>query len=144
MSNSNLNSNLLSSRPPSRSRSAPPPTVSGRTLYQTNPLFRDVATFMEHPESRAFFNRYLRKRSKLEEILLFLHLYAACDERASQDSTVTPYDKLEWMFQIMNDSEWRRQVTERTMEWIHTCPLGLPTLSSSSGHSMLEHSLTSE
>lgn len=47
----------------------------GLKLYKTNKILRDIATFMEHPESYSFYKNYMENKQHLHYILLLLKLY---------------------------------------------------------------------
>jgi len=46
----------------------------GRKVYRTNPIYRDIATFMEHPESYQFYHKYLTQPDRFQKMMTCLKI----------------------------------------------------------------------
>jgi hypothetical protein len=47
----------------------------GKRLYKMYPEFRDLSTFMEHPEFLNFYNKYMNNPIRLKQMLVLMKMY---------------------------------------------------------------------
>jgi hypothetical protein len=87
----------------------------GRKLYKSNQHYRNVATVMEHPEFRNFYDTYMTDWCTAKTIVMFMKVYEALEENSSVE--LTPYQKLSILHEVMIDSEIRKKAVECMGEW---------------------------
>ena len=88
---------------------------NGRRVYHQNRHFRRLATIMEHPEFREFYNEYLKDWENVKSIVMFMKLYEAIESHSKVP--LTPFQKLSVLRDIMENGETRRQVCQGMNEW---------------------------
>jgi DNA repair ATPase RecN len=49
--------------------------VIGKNLYKNSNELRDLATFMEHPESYSFYYKYMKNWDKFKKVIIIMELY---------------------------------------------------------------------
>ena len=80
----------------------------GKKIYNTNNYYRDLATVMEHPEFRNFFDSYMKDIEDAKLTIMFMKLYEAIEKRSNVE--LTPYQKIAIMKEMMDDREFRRSM----------------------------------
>lgn len=99
--------------------------MQGRKLYKTNPHMRDLAEFMEHPESRAFFEKYLNNSwVDIKVSILHLKLYYIIDKHLKAQNPhlvnyeLNGYHTLYTVDKILKNSDARHAVCKEMTEWV--------------------------
>lgn len=87
----------------------------GRELYQNNKNYQRLATIMEHPEFRNFYDIYMKDPLSLQTMIMFMKVYESVEKNCNPD--LTPYQKLAVVHEIFNRSNLRRKVVEGIMSW---------------------------
>jgi hypothetical protein len=80
----------------------------GKKIYTSNKYYRDLATVMEHPEFRSFFDTYMKDMDDAKLTLMFMNLYETIEKRASVE--LTPYQKIAFLKQMIDDKEVRKRL----------------------------------
>ena len=83
---------------------------TGKLIYQNNRSMRDIATIMEHPEFRQFFNKYFGDPIDIQNTLMLMKLY---DNILNKD----PYEKIAILFEAMSNTKIRREIIDRFINW---------------------------
>lgn len=78
----------------------------GRKIYNKNSYYRDLATVMEHPELRHFFDTYMKTADDAKITLMFMNIYEAIEKRSNVE--LTPYQKIAFLKNLMDDTDFRR------------------------------------
>lgn len=81
---------------------------NGKYIYKTNEHFRKLATVMEHPEFREFYNSYMSDWEDTKTIIMFMKLYDAVEKHTK--ITLTPYQKISIVKEMIDDPEKRRVI----------------------------------
>ena len=87
----------------------------GKQIYQTNEHFRRLATVMEHPEFREFYNIYMTDWDSAKTMIMFMKMYEALEKHAQ--ITLTPYQKLAIVKDMIDDSKKRQMICTGFSEW---------------------------
>jgi len=87
----------------------------GKELYQTNEHFRNIATVMEHPEFRKFYDMYMTDAHSIETILLMMKLYEVVEKKIK--GPVTPYQKIAIVNRIITDPKMRKNAVKSILNW---------------------------
>lgn len=87
----------------------------GRKLYKSNPHYRNIATVMEHPEFRNFYETYMNDWFVAKTALMFLKVYEAIEDHANAE--LTPYQKIAIMHEILSNGDLRRKTVECMQDW---------------------------
>ena len=90
----------------------------GMDIYKSNKTMADIAHFMEHPESRMFYEKYLNKQWSVEGMLFLLSLYREIDDeskRISENMAVelNAYHKLAVLDKVMMSRNLRRKIIDQ-------------------------------
>jgi hypothetical protein len=85
---------------------------SGRSIYQNNKSYRDIATVMEHPEFRQFFDLYLSDINNAKTMLLFMKLYEYVENNST---SLSPYEKIAMVKGIIDNGELRKKICNASM-----------------------------
>lgn len=88
----------------------------GRKLYNSNPIYRDLATVMEHPEFKMFYDKYLSNRQNFGVIMLFLKLYNDITEEVNDE--LNGYQKLYMMSELLKNVELRHNLVEEILQFV--------------------------
>jgi len=62
---------------------------SGKQLCDKNSMLRDLCVFMEHPESRSFYEKYLKNPKMFTHIMQLMTIYATLKFKTQSISTDT-------------------------------------------------------
>jgi hypothetical protein len=89
--------------------------IKGRYIYQTNDNFRRLATVMEHPEFREFYNTYMTDWDTAKTMIMFMKMYEAIEKHAQIE--LTPYQKLAVVKDMIDDTEKRELISKGISEW---------------------------
>ena len=81
---------------------------NGKYIYKTNEHFRKLATVMEHPEFREFYNLYMTDWDHTKTIIMFMKLYDAVEKHTK--ITLTPFQKISIVKEMIDDPEKRRLI----------------------------------
>lgn len=73
----------------------------GKKVYQEHETFRQIAEFMEHPISRAFYDKWI-KSPDLNSVLYFLWLYEQIQKKFPN---LLPIQRLALMYRISRTNE---------------------------------------
>jgi hypothetical protein len=71
----------------------------GRKIYQMNPLYRDIATFMEHPESYQFYHKYLSQPERFQKMMTCLKIYDTIS--TYMDPELNAYHKIFVLYNLL-------------------------------------------
>ena len=82
---------------------------SGKHLYQSNPMFKDIANFMEHPLYKDFYKKYLNQQN-ISVTLFFLWFYSEIEKKYSN---LKPYETLGLLITMFRDSKIRPILFEK-------------------------------
>jgi hypothetical protein len=82
----------------------------GKKIYASNRTMRDIATVMEHPEFKEFFDKYFKTADDAQNILQLMKVY----EKINRDD---PYEKIHILFEAFNNCEIRRLLTDEFIQW---------------------------
>lgn len=92
--------------------------ADGKNIYNENSFLRDIATFMENPENRSFYMKYFTKRTRLEEVLFFIHMYHLIDTQTTKYD-LNGFQKLSLLTQFINNHELRHQLSVAMSSWLN-------------------------
>lgn len=87
----------------------------GKYLYQTNEHYRQLATIMEHPEFRGFYEKNMSDMHKLLSIMMFMKLYEVIEKQCNIE--LTPYQKLAIVHSVVTTPRLRQKVIKDIMNW---------------------------
>ncbi len=82
----------------------------GQTLYKNNRVLRDIATVMEHPEFKSFFDKYFKSAFDAQNIILLMKIYNSIPND-------DPYEKIAILFEAMNESKIRNKLIDNFIHW---------------------------
>ncbi len=102
----------------------------GRQIYRENPILRDVAVMMEHPEFRSLYTKYFTNFDDMKVFVALLKTYEMVDANISTTSYdyVNGYHKIALMKKLLEEQpEIRRQISESMNKWVSVSkqPVGL-------------------
>lgn len=80
----------------------------GQAVYQKNPMFKQVAEFMEHPMCREFYKTCLNNSNR-DSTMFFLWLYEQIEK---YEPSLKPYEKLALLDKIMRTSAVREKIVD--------------------------------
>lgn len=82
----------------------------GVRLYRTQPVLRDIATFMEHPENIAFYERYFTNEKYFNKTMSLLRLYRKISKclDAHPAYNFNAYFKIFILYNILQNREYCR------------------------------------
>lgn len=83
---------------------------NGIRLYQKNQLLRDIATFMEHPESYSFYKKYINKNN-ICAILSLLKMYDKISEILKNNFNA--YHKIFLLYILLNHPIYSRIIFKK-------------------------------
>jgi hypothetical protein len=83
----------------------------GINLYKNNKPLQDLANIMEHPLFKDFFNTYFEDPQTAQSMLLLMKIYN------NIDSSYLPYEKLEILFNLINDGSHRKKIVDKFSSW---------------------------
>ena len=86
----------------------------GRQLYGQNEHLRNVANFMEHPETRQIYQQYFEKYEDIICFTMFLKLY---EEAEKVNPEFTPYQKIVAVKQLIDNGSHRQKSVRAIREW---------------------------
>jgi hypothetical protein len=89
--------------------------LKGKHIYQTNDHFRRLATVMEHPEFREFYNTYMTDWEDAKTMIMFMKVYEALEKHAKIQ--LTPYQKLAVLKDMIDNKDKRKLICEGFSEW---------------------------
>lgn len=79
----------------------------GIQLYKTNQVLRDIATFMEHPESYSFFKKYLENETYFHHIFSILKLYDIITKNLlERNIEFNAYHKIFLVYMLINNPKY--------------------------------------
>jgi hypothetical protein len=82
----------------------------GKKIYNSNTTIRDIANVMEHPEFKAFFDKYFKTVYDAQSILLLMKIY---NSLPNED----PYEKSAILYEAMNNSKIRCKLVDDFIKW---------------------------
>lgn len=88
----------------------------GRDIYATNENYRRLATVMEHPEFRQFYELYMNDWDTAKTVIMFMKIYEAIEKRSSVE--LTPFQKLAIVQDVIEHSETRQKVCQGMKDWM--------------------------
>jgi hypothetical protein len=95
----------------------------GKSIYQYNSNMRDIGEFMEHPESRAFFEKHMKTWGDLTVTVMNLKLYDIIDKYIKKfkllDENTNGYHRLYIISKLMNDKKIRHTICKEMSIWIN-------------------------
>lgn len=74
----------------------------GRELYNNFPWLRDIATFMEHPESFHFYKTYLCNPNRFKKMIVYLRIYELISKHFGEH--LNGYHKIFILYRLVNHS----------------------------------------
>jgi hypothetical protein len=87
----------------------------GQHIYQSNPFIRDIATFMESPENREFYEKYMTNQSELEQTLLFLSVYHSICKKAPK---LNGLQRISLLTKFFKDPQTRELLARHMTNWL--------------------------
>lgn len=107
----------------------------GRQLYHANRNYRNMATVMEHPEFRSFFQTYMNDWNSAKTVLMMMKMYDAIGNRTGMEnlpldrsektgstSRLTPYEKIAILDEFVQNAEIRQRMVECMQKWSESVP----------------------
>ncbi len=99
----------------------------GRAVYAENPNMQDIGEFMEHPATRAFYEKHLDNWGDITITMLYLRLYAFIDKLLepynTPDKPLNGYHKLAILDALMSNAETKHVICQAMTAFIHNCSL---------------------
>lgn len=93
----------------------------GKSLYQSNKFYRDLANILEHPMFKQFFNEHFTNTSKIDVILMFINLYLLIDRKLSKiNPNLNGYYKLFLMDALIKNAKSRAIICEYMTRFMNT------------------------
>jgi hypothetical protein len=89
----------------------------GKTIYHSNKFLGDIAQFMEHPETRRFYDEYLSNKNELEQALMFMHVYSEISHKF-ESYELNGLQKLGLLSRIMHNGELRAEICQQMTQWL--------------------------
>ena len=80
----------------------------GKSIYKKNPIFADIAHFMEHPQSKDFYKKYLQTKGDSEGMIFLLALYNSIED----NDDINAYHKLAVLDKMIGSSEIRHKMVQ--------------------------------
>jgi hypothetical protein len=93
--------------------------VHGRQVYLENDTLRRLGNVMEHPEFRAFIDKFCNKNTGVEELMSMFMLIRTYQKIEECDKECTPYEKLAIVDQLFKNSETRQNICQLSRESIY-------------------------
>lgn len=90
----------------------------GRAIYKSNKNLRSIATMMENPEFREFYNTFLQDFESAKIAIMFLKIYEGAEKYI--DTELTPYQKLAVLKNMIEDGKIRQKACKNIQEWSTT------------------------
>jgi len=87
----------------------------GKKIYQTNPHYKKLATIMEHPEFREFYDKYMCDWDSIKVMLMFMKIYETIEKHSV--ITLSPYQKISIMKEIIDDEKSREEICKTISKW---------------------------
>ena len=89
-------------------------SVNGVDVYKSNKPLRDLATIMEHPESKAFFDSYFNTSSDAMTMIMMMKIYKRITDL---NPDMNGYDKIGMLASFLKDSTIRRKIVLDFQDW---------------------------
>ena len=91
--------------------------TEGKEIFHTNKFRGDIAQFMEHPESKRFYDEHLSNRIELEQVLLFMYVYNEISQKF-KSYELNGLQKLGLLSRIMHNSRLRSEICKHMSQWL--------------------------
>lgn len=102
----------------SRSQSTSNLEQLGKQIYRENPIMKDVAMVMEHPEFKEIYTKYFSDFNSLKTFVALLKTYEIVSSRISSQE-VNAYHRIALVKKIIEEQpEVRRQIANSMSCWI--------------------------
>jgi len=86
----------------------------GKHLYKENDLIRDIATFMEHPESFTFYKKYMNAKN-FNYVISLLKVYDMISKMLEKSSyEFNAYHKIFILYALLNNPNYSRIILKNT------------------------------
>jgi len=95
---------------------------AGKLIYQTNPHYHQIATIMEHPEFRRFYNQHFSDLLSLKVIMMFLKTYEEIEKLSSVE--LSPFQKIAVLKSVVDSHEPRRAITRQIQDFTKNNHIG--------------------
>ena len=83
----------------------------GIHLYQTDKIFRDIATFMEHPESFNFYKNYIENQDNFKFIICLMKVYEIISKILEKHNMeFNAYHKLYVLYILLKNPTYSRLI----------------------------------
>jgi hypothetical protein len=79
----------------------------GKHIYSSNIHYKNLATIMEHPEFKNFYNTYLKDFENTRTMLMFMKIY---DSIGKHFPNLNPFQKIYILKDIIDNSETRKKI----------------------------------
>lgn len=89
----------------------------GKSLYKQNDNYRVITNCLEHPEFRKLFDKHFDTWNNIRTIVMFMKVYDEIGKASPVE--LNGYQKLSILDNIMKDSEFRREICQRSAKWMH-------------------------
>jgi hypothetical protein len=92
----------------------------GKQIYRENPIMKDVAMVMEHPEFKAIYTKYFSDFNSLKTFVALLKTYEIVSSRISSQD-VNAYHRIALVKKVIEEQpEVRRQIATSMARWVST------------------------
>lgn len=90
----------------------------GKDIYKKNQTYRNLASVMEHPEFRQFYDKYMEDADIAKTMIMFMKIYKAIETHSNV--VLTPYQKIAIVKDTVEDPEKRRQICSCMNDWYNS------------------------
>ena len=87
----------------------------GKSMYNSNDNYRNLANVMEHPEFKIFFDKNFNDWNSTKTILMMMKLYHSMEKESDKELSV--YEKIGILDNVIKDSEMRQNVVKAIQNW---------------------------
>lgn len=86
----------------------------GKKLYKINSTLRDLANVSEHPQFKAFIDKYFATPHETESMILFIKMYQLLTKVKPE---LNGYQKITIIHEVMSNSDDRHNVIKEFNMW---------------------------
>lgn len=87
----------------------------GISLYRNDPFMRDIATFMEHPENRVFYEKYMNPEG-ISTLLSILKVYSSISKVLEKSNMeFNAYHKIFLLYSFLKNPNYSRFITKKSI-----------------------------
>jgi len=91
----------------------------GKQIYKENPVLKDVAMVMEHPEFKAIYDKYFSDFNSLKTFVALLKTYEIVSTHISPKEEINAYHRIALVKKLLEEQpEVRRQIADSMASWV--------------------------